>query len=1116
MQSDTKTATRTAAGAADRAGGRVPRATYRVQFNPDFTFADARALVRYLNDLGVSDLYASPLFTARAGSTHGYDVVDYGALNPALGGEPGFKELSRELRRHGLGLLLDIVPNHMGIGPDNPWWTDVLENGQSSEYAAFFDIDWQPAKPELHGKVLLPMLGDQYGVVLERGELQLSFDAGAFCLNYYQTCLPLAPRSYLHVLTPAADLLAQRLAEGHADRDEFLSIITAIRNLPQRDEQDPALLAERRREKEVIKRRLAALCDVSQEVHVALAATIRTLNGTPGKPRSFDRLHDLIDDQPYRLAFWRVAAEEINYRRFFDINELAAVRVELPEVFEAMHALVMRLAAEGHVTGLRIDHPDGLWDPPAYFRQLQEAYRAAVEESQEPGTKNQEPENLVLGSWFSVLPFYVVAEKILSEREPLPADWAVAGTTGYDFLNAANGLFVDRRAERTIDAIYRRFIAPEDPAGVPRFEDLVHDSKQLIMQNALASELRSLAHQLERVNEKNRRYRDFTLQGLTGALSDIISAMAIYRTYITGPETVADRDRRYITAAVREARRRHPRTARSLFAFLEDTLLLRNLREFRTEDHADVVRFVMRFQQITGPIMAKSVEDTAFYSYNRLSSLNEVGGAPEHFGSTPAEFHRQNAERARDWPHAMLSATTHDTKRSEDTRARINVLAELPGEWEQALERWSTLNERHKQEVDGDPAPDRNDEYLLYQTLLGTWPFADLQYEPHRNAERGTLNAEQAAAEGNAERGTPNAEQVAADGNAERGTLNAEQAAADGNAERGTLNAEQVAADGNAERGTLNAEQVAADGNAERGTLNAEQVAADAQPRQKSGTASQAEHFSLQPSAFSLYKERIAAYMQKATKEAKRHTSWINPNEEYDAAVHAFVEALLADTPDNQFVHEILPLARRVAFFGRYNSLAQTLLRLTSPGVPDVYQGAELWDLSLVDPDNRRPVDFALVAGMLKDVRRRARGKERAALAADLLANSADGRIKLYLTAEALDLRRRHGELFADGDYHALEAQGAKAAHVVAFARTLEDQAIITVVPRLVVGLTDGEELPPVGAVWGDTQLTLNESLPSGRYRDVLTAKEYDIAKGLALSDLLATLPVALLELVGS
>ncbi|MEN9936513.1 MAG: hypothetical protein RLZZ387_3092 [Chloroflexota bacterium] len=1022
----------------------VPRATYRIQFNPSFTFTDARGIVDYLHSLGVSDLYASPLFTARAGSSHGYDVTDYGAISAALGGEEGFLELSRELRERGMSVLLDIVPNHMGIGDGNPWWVDVLENGQSSPYAAFFDIDWQPVKPELAGKVLLPILGDQYGVVLEKGELQLSYEGGSFCLNYYETCLPLAPRTTAQVLTLAEDNLTERLGKEHRDLQEYLSILTALRNLPSRDEQDPELLAERRREKEVIRRRIADLYTASEEARAALDAAIRTLNGTPGKPRSFDRLHDLIDSQPYRLAFWRVAAEEINYRRFFDINDLAAVRVEQPEVFERMHELVMRLAADGHLIGLRIDHPDGLWDPPAYFSQLQQAYRDALRADQAPTTDGRRPQTTgngprttgqaptTDGQWptddtapdstvtdgagedatadrglspvVDGRPLYVVAEKILSEREPLPFDWAVAGTTGYDFLNSVSGLFVDRRAERELDGTYRRFIAPKDPAGVPSFEDLVHDSKQLIIESSLASEIRSLVHRLERVNEKNRRYRDFTLGGLTRALTDVISAMSIYRTYITDPDNVSERDRRYITAAVREARRRHPRTSRTLFSFLEDTLLLRNLREFREEDHGAVLDLVMRFQQITGPIMAKSVEDTTFYIFNRLVSLNEVGGAPEQFGVSPQAFHRDNAERARHWPHAMLTGSTHDTKRSEDVRARIHVLSEIPAEWEAAVGRWAELSARHKSEADDAQAPDRNDEYLLYQTLIGAWPIPELQVEAHKPAESETLAG---------------------------------------------------------------------------------------------------------------FRERVVAYMQKATKEAKVHTSWINPNEAYDAALRAFVEALLDDAPDNPFVRDALALARRAAFFGRFNSLAQTLLRLTSPGVPDVYQGTELWDLSLVDPDNRRPVDFGCVARLLAEIHQRVgRGEARATIASDLMEHSADGCIKLYLVTEALDLRRRRERLFAEGDYRPLEARGGKQEHAVAFARALGEEEIVAVAPRLVVGLTDGEERLPVGEVWGDTRLTLTHAELGRRYRDVLTGAEHIVTPegDLALADVLATLPVALLE----
>jgi (1->4)-alpha-D-glucan 1-alpha-D-glucosylmutase len=996
---------------------RVPRATYRLQFSPDFSFAVARDVIPYLRALGASEVYASPLFAARAGSSHGYDVADYRRISEVLGGAESFETFSDALRERDMGLVLDMVPNHMGIGSDNPWWIDVLENGQSSEYAEFFDIDWQPLKPEMAGKVLLPILGDQYGVTLEKGELQLTYAEGALFLSYYETRLPLAPRTYTQVLTAALEELTGQLGEDEPDMQEYLSIITALRNLPARGERDPELLAERRREKEVVKRRLAALTEANQVIRRALEGALRRLNGTPGNPRSFDALHELIDMQPYRPAFWRVAAEEINYRRFFDINDLAAVRVEIPEAFEAMHELVMRLAAEGRVSGLRIDHPDGLWDPPAYFRQLQERYLAELTTGQGPGSTDERraPESLTNGgdasgngaavggrpSVAGAPPLYVVAEKILSEREPLPEDWAVAGTTGYDFLNAVNGLFVNRRAERALDRIYRRFVSPEDPAAPPRFEDLVHDSKQLIMDSSLASELRSLVHRLERVNEKNRRYRDFTIGGLTRALTDVVAGMSIYRTYITGPESVSDRDRKYITAAVREARRRHPRTASPLFSFIEDTLLLRNLREFRPEDREEVINFVMRFQQITGPIMAKSVEDTAFYIFNRLVSLNEVGGAPEHFGTTAAEFHRQNAERARSWPNAMLSTATHDTKRGEDVRARINVLSELPEEWEAALARWGELGAPLKQEVDGEAAPDRNDEYLLYQTVLGAWP-EELQIGEKSNRQS--------------------------------------------------------------------------------------------------------------------FRERIAAYMQKATKEAKVHTSWINPNERYDEAMRAFVEALLADGPDNPFLPDALPLARRLAYFGRINGLAQTLLKLASPGVPDIYQGTELWDLSLVDPDNRRPVDFAQRAELLRELRRRAtETTDRVALAAELLETWADGRIKLFLVAEALELRQRRTRLFAAGEYLPLEATGEQSDHVCAFARLDGAEAVLAVAPRLVAGLTGGEERLPTGAVWGETRLRLPFEQSGVTYRDVLTGALLTVTEGesgpqLALSELLAQLPVALLE----
>jgi (1->4)-alpha-D-glucan 1-alpha-D-glucosylmutase len=992
---------------------RIPNATYRLQFGPHFTLHDARAIMPYLHALGVSDLYASPLFAARSGSTHGYDVTDYGSISPALGGDDAFTALSDALQGREMGLLLDMVPNHMGVGPENAWWVDVLENGQSSPYAAFFDIEWRPIKPELAGKVLLPILGDQYGVVLERGELRLEFADGAFSLCYNDYRLPLAPRTYAMALEVARDDIAA-LAEDDEARQEFESILTAIGYLPGRDEQDPERLAERRREKEVVKRRLAALDETSETVRVAINAALITLNGRPGDARSFDRLHELIDAQPYRLAFWRVAAEEINYRRFFDINDLAAVRVELPEVFEATHAFAMRLIAQRRVTGLRIDHSDGLWDPPGYFRQLQEAFATAEKDAKARRHDGGEREAAGRPS------LYVVAEKILSEREPLPEDWAVAGTVGYDFLNAANGLFVPREAEGTLDVIYRRFICPEDPASVPPFHEQERRAKQLIMETALASEINALAHRLERINEKNRRYRDFTLQGMTRALIDLIASLPIYRTYICDADTVSERDRRFVQQAVRAARRRHPRTPRSLFTFIEETLLLRNLHEFREQDRLEVVNLVMRFQQITGPVMAKSVEDTAFYGYHRLVSLNEVGGSPDVFGMAPAAFHHQNDERRRRWPHAMLSSSTHDTKRSEDVRARINVLAELPAEWERAVSRWTAIAAPYRRMVDEAPAPDRNDEYLLYQTLVGGW-------------EDG-LSVE-------------------------------------------ALSVDRLEAD-RSSRSTSDSQDEAADKH-NTSTLNAQRPNVQR------------------------FQERIAAYMEKATKEAKIHTNWINPDDEYDAAVRGFVEGLLAD--DSPLFAELIPFARRVAFFGRFNSLAQTLLKLAAPGVPDIYQGSELWDLSLVDPDNRRPVDFAARAWLLDDLRARAE-TDRLGLARELLETCEDGRIKLFLIAETLAFRRRAPALFALGDYRPLDASGRHAEHVVAFARAHAGQELVAVVPRLVATLTDGQEVAPVGACWSETRL----ALPQGHFRNILTGAE--VAGGdVHLADLLRTLPVALL-----
>jgi (1->4)-alpha-D-glucan 1-alpha-D-glucosylmutase len=986
---------------------RIPRATYRLQFGPAFTFRQARDLVSYFDELGISDLYASPLFKPCSEESHGYDICDHGQFNPSIGTREEFESFSRALQSRQMGLILDVVPNHMGIGSNNLWWMDVLENGPSSTFSSYFDIDFHPTKPELENKVLLPILEDQYGKVLESGKFRLALEEGAFFIYYYEHKFPLAPRTYSKVLGYSVEALSQTLGKDDPDLQELQSILTALSYLPLPTELDTEKLEEREREKEVIKRRIGALYQNSPRVRAAIDGAVQTINGTVGDPRSFDLLDDLLNAQTYRPAFWRVAADEINYRRFFDINQLAAIRMELPFVFEEAHRFIFLLLTEEKITGLRVDHPDGLWNPARYFLRLQENYilhkiQALSPRAEDPsgGFFSEELKKSVSPrSW----PLYVVAEKILGEGESLPPDWAVYGTTGYEFLNLVNGLFVDSGNRKVFDRIYSHFM------GTPiHFGNLVNSSKKMIMLISLASEIQALSHQVERLSEKNRWYRDFTLNTLTFAMREVIAGLPVYRTYITGPENVPPRDEAYITAAVKEAKRRNPRTAEAIFDFIGDTLLLRNLPNFPEEERSKLIRFVMQFQQVTGPVMAKGLEDTAFYIYNRLVSLNEVGGNPGRFGVSVADFHRANLERRQKWPHSFLPTSTHDTKRSEDVRARIDVLSEIPGEWRAALSRWGRLNASKKILVDGQPAPDRNDEYLLYQTLVGAWPL-----------------------------GGP-------------------------------------------------------DG------------------------------FSPSPEELNIFRQRIAAYMEKATLEAKVHTSWVNRNEMYDKAVQSFVAQVLEIRGKNRFLNDLQAFQRRVAFFGQLNSLAQVLLKLTSPGVPDIYQGSEIWDLSLVDPDNRRPVDYNLrqsLLAQLEDQMDRC-GQDLIPLARDLLQSSPDGRIKLYLIYQTLNLRRASPQLFSEGSYLPLEVQGTMKDHVCAFARSWGEERILVLVPRLVVGLTGGKEQNPLGEeTWRDTELSFSAEGAGQIYQNLFTGEKLTAGRSgqdgsLPLAAVLRHFPVALLERV--
>jgi (1->4)-alpha-D-glucan 1-alpha-D-glucosylmutase len=943
-----------------------PSSTYRLQFHAGFTFDDARRLIPYLHDLGISHIYASPYLRARSGSMHGYDVADPSSLNPELGSQEDFDGMVADLRERGMGQLVDIVPNHMGIGdPGNYRWLDVLENGPASIYARFFDINWRPtlAQPQDQLKLVVPTLGDQYGKVLENGELSVEYSGGAFEIAYYDHRFPVAPDTYPLVLDGVLSRMEDELGRRHDQVQELASIITAIRHLPPRRMLDAAAMEERNREKEIVKRRLDTLYDASAPFRLALDAERHVVNGSREVgPDSFDRLDYLVDHQSYRLAFWRVAAEEINYRRFFDIAELAAVRMEDPAVFADTHRLLLRLVSEGKIQGLRIDHPDGLRDPAAYFRRLQDSCRAAL------GAENAPDER-----------FYVVAEKILESTEPLRKDWTVHGTTGYDFLNAVNTLFVARNNEQFFNTIYFRFLRQ----GAQRFKDLANSTKKMVMLISLASEVNELGYLLKDIASSDRRHRDFTLNSLTFVIREVIASLGIYRTYID-PETgrASEGDALAIDQAVAEAKRRNPRTDPSIFDFVGDTLLLRD-EASGGASMEDRLEFIARFQQTTGPVMAKGTEDTAFYQYNRLVSLNEVGGDPDTFGRSLTAFHRHNQERARDWPATLLASSTHDTKRSEDVRARINVLSELPRDWRAALTRWTRLNGRKKQTVQGRQAPDRNEEYLLYQTLLGAWPVEGPDEE---------------------------------------------------------------------------------------------------------------------------FVRRICEFQLKALKEAKVHTSWITPNSEYEDAVLQFTRTILDPGESGAFLDDLAQLQKKVAWFGIFNSLSQTLLKLTSPGVTDVYQGNELWDFSLVDPDNRRPVDYAsrqkLLAAMLK------RARDRPSLVRSLLETAEDGRVKLYLSQRLLCLRRERQSLFVGASYAPVRGHP----HLAAFARTADGATLVVAAPIQIATLLRGAMTLPMGPdVWRDQRLPVPGPIGT-TYVNLFTDQRLTSEDaGLKVADVLSDFPVAAL-----
>jgi (1->4)-alpha-D-glucan 1-alpha-D-glucosylmutase len=878
---------------------RVPLSTYRIQFNAAFTLDHARQIVAYLRDLGISDLYASPLLRARKGSTHGYDVVDATALNPELGTPDDLTALHEELERNSMGLLLDIVPNHMAASDENAWWMSVLENGAQSRYLHYFDIDWRD------NKVLLPILGRPYGEALESGEIQLEFDHDGFFLKYYDKRLPLAPQSYPVVLR---ETLAALPAEGPA---------MEVRDLVQND----AVIANSR----FLKDTLWRVREQAPEFRTAIEKVVEHFNGNP------DLLDSLLDAQAYRLAYWRIAAETINYRRFFDVTDLVGVRIENPEVFELHNKLVLELMSAGKVTALRIDHIDGLYDPVNYLTRLQLRSGDPVPEST----------------------LYVAVEKILEAGESLPPSFRCAGTSGYDFLDTVNVVFVDPAGLGALTTIYR------DYTGLTAsYEDVVYERKKQVIEQLFYGEMRALGAHLGRLAVADRNARDFAPTELLAALVEVTACMPVYRTYVREAPVGSD-DRAHIESAVADARRRAQGVdAPRIFDFVANVLLL-DPPQYISSERDKWLELVMRWQQFTGPVMAKGVEDTSFYNYNRLLSLNEVGGEPGRGSDFDpvAELHERNARMARDWPHTMNATSTHDTKRSEDVRARIHVLSELPEEWQQAVQEWTRVNAPLKK--NGVPHP--NEEWMLYQTLVGMWP--------------------------------------------------------------------------------------------------------------------------LDPAEESTVPERLRAFLEKAAREAKTHSSWLSPNEEYEKSLQDFATAILEHQP---FMDSFRPFQQRIAFHGFLNSLSQVVLKTCSSGLPDFYQGSELWDFSLVDPDNRRPVDYGRRTSMLRSL----------APPAALLEQWQDGAIKLFVTARTLAARARHVDAFR-GAYRAV-ATGTD--HAVAFTR---GDDVLVAVPRLT---TRFGNVAPLGDVWGDAALDVG-----GRWRNVFTD---EIVEGgrLALRDVFATFPVAVFE----
>ncbi|MBI1910828.1 MAG: malto-oligosyltrehalose synthase [Deltaproteobacteria bacterium] len=927
---------------------RVPCATYRLQFNHLFGFNDALSIVGYLEELGISDIYSSPIFNARSGSLHGYDVVDQNEINPELGPEEDFYKLSSEFKKRGMGWLQDVVSNHMAYDSNNTMLMDVLEKGANSRFAGFFDIEWDHPYEGIQDRVLAPFLGRFYGEALESGEIKLMYDNMGFFAHYFSFRFPLKIDSYVNILSHDIKRLKNKLGRDNPDFIKLLGILYVLKNLPSASE-----LNELYDQVIFIKRILWELYARNSDIKEYLDENISLFNGKAGDPESFNMLDRLLSEQFFKFSFWKVAAEEINYRRFFNINELITLKIEQKDVFSHIHALLLRLIKDGHITGVRIDHIDGFYNPLNYLKRLKE----------------------------KTGDIYIAVEKILGYGEELPTQWPVEGSTGYDFLNMVNGVFCDRRKENRFTRTYTGFTRLRS-----HYYELFYEKKKLITEMDMTSDVSNLAQLLKFTLSKDRYGSDITLPGLKRAIIEVMAFFPVYRTYIS-PESFTLIDIRHIKDAVKKAVKRNPALLNEL-KFIEKVLMLEYKDYMTEEEKKEWLHFVMRFQQFTGPLMAKGIEDTLFYVYNRLLSLNEVGGEPGRFGETIEALHAFNKKRAEISPFSMSASSTHDTKRGEDARARLNVLSELSDEWEENIKKWHTINKKKKRLSNGINVPDKNDEYFLYQTLIAAFPFYDEDYAS--------------------------------------------------------------------------------------------------------------------------FVERIKAYIVKAVREAKIHTAWLKPDSEYEETYLNFINRMLEKKEGNEFLREFLPFQKKVAWYGMLNSLSQTLIKMTAPGIPDFYQGTEVWDLNLVDPDNRRPVDFGKRGALLKDIKNKA-AEDLSGFLTDILRSPEDGRIKLYLIHTALKERKRLPELFTKGQYFALEAKGPFKEHLIAFARKNGNSIAISIAPRLTASFVKTGEYPFGQGAWGETEIILPFDFLGFNLKEVFTGTPFEAAKSLQLSDVLKSFPTALL-----